>query len=354
MFTYFQRLPMELRDAIWKLALPEDEPEVCIAHPGMLKKGWKYPRKLFIVYTAYPVLMHICKESRAFTQNFNLSGVRFTTHEGTTARVPIRFFRPDFDTLFVTRASLHDNHDSHLVIDCLAHEPGLDSMIWEVRHLAVATREFPGIITDAIFDVLRELQTITQVFVNSSNDDFNGWTKEGFEAPKRRCKLRNLIHTPAWQREINGWREDDDFLEHVEWYMERFRKELDIHGRRSFREEYLRGPQDYEESAWDPALKEFTGLKLYAKLFVEYEAGNWTEECCNRKLPADTLLAPRQEDWHLQEPENEAGDCDEEVDKEEMEDEGYPDDLVVGQTYDCDWDFDEAIRDVYAQSIDLL
>ncbi|KAI8228709.1 hypothetical protein K4K57_007670 [Colletotrichum sp. SAR 10_99] len=353
MFTHFQRLPTELRDAIWKFALPEDEPEVCIAHPGMLKKSWQYPRKLFIVYTAYPALMHICQESRAFAQNLQLSGVRFTTHQGTTARVPFRFFQPDFDTLFCTRANLQDNHDSNLVIDCLAHEPGLDSMFWEVCHLAVATREFPGIITDTIFDVLRELETITQVFVSSSTDDFNGWTKEAFEAPKRRCKLRNLIHTPAWKREITGWREGDDFLEHVEWYMERFRKELDIHGRRSFREEYPRGPHEYEENAWDPALKEFTGLKLYAKIFVEYEAGNWTEECCNRKLPADALLAPRQEDWHLQEPENETGDCDEEF--EDLE--ANPDDfvqVVPGPTYDSAWDFDEAIRDVYDQSVDLL
>ncbi|KAK1978502.1 hypothetical protein LZ30DRAFT_598993, partial [Colletotrichum cereale] len=68
-FHLFGELPPEIRALIWLLALPEDEPEVCIVQPAC-----NTPQSL-IVYTAFPVLMHVCHESRQFVQNPRLSGI---------------------------------------------------------------------------------------------------------------------------------------------------------------------------------------------------------------------------------------------------------------------------------------
>ncbi|KAK2000113.1 hypothetical protein LX36DRAFT_668941 [Colletotrichum falcatum] len=51
-FHLFGVFPPEVRELIWRLALPEDEPEVCIVQPAC-----DTPQSL-IVYTAFPVLMH--------------------------------------------------------------------------------------------------------------------------------------------------------------------------------------------------------------------------------------------------------------------------------------------------------
>lgn len=45
----------------------------------------------------------------SFHTKLRLGDVRFTTHQGATARPLIRYLRPGFDTLFCTRANLYYN-----------------------------------------------------------------------------------------------------------------------------------------------------------------------------------------------------------------------------------------------------
>ncbi|KAI1084316.1 hypothetical protein F5B20DRAFT_290931 [Whalleya microplaca] len=91
--SFFSSVPTELRQIIWEFALPEDVSEVCHA-PKHLKSD-RIP-KLF-AYTAYPVLMHVCRESREFA----MLKISFIHSEVAACLVPIREFCPDLDVFYI-------------------------------------------------------------------------------------------------------------------------------------------------------------------------------------------------------------------------------------------------------------
>ncbi|KAI0008740.1 hypothetical protein F4779DRAFT_618266 [Xylariaceae sp. FL0662B] len=120
---FFERLPPELRNMIWKLALPDDVPEVCLPEqPIQVGIG----TGALFVNTAYPMLMHLCSESRKFA----MSEARFVYSRDTDCRIAIRDFRPDFDVLQITAGTGHlpkgddgvapETSVAHLALD--AHE----------------------------------------------------------------------------------------------------------------------------------------------------------------------------------------------------------------------------------------
>ncbi|WYZ46298.1 hypothetical protein EsH8_IX_000523 [Colletotrichum jinshuiense] len=179
-FHLFGDLPPEIRAAIWKLSLPEDEPEVCIA------QSTSDTSQCMVVYTAYPVLMHVCRESRHFVQHFNLSGIRFTTPETTCVQVrcpvPFRSFRPDLDTLFCQNrgpAAVEDLSDN-------ISEPILD----ETLHLAITgEKEYLDLVAWVITFYFPKLETLSVVVDDPSRQCcFDTY----FEAPTKRCKLRRI------------------------------------------------------------------------------------------------------------------------------------------------------------------
>lgn len=100
----FGNLPIEIQYKIWSLAVPDDEAEVCVADGpyGDYYVG-RPPNGYLCVYTAYPVPMHICRESRIFAKNTALSGARFRKSDRAGFAVPYRAFRPDLDTLKLGR-----------------------------------------------------------------------------------------------------------------------------------------------------------------------------------------------------------------------------------------------------------
>lgn len=93
------RVPREVKEAIWKSALPDDEPEVCIMWP-LRFQGLSQTTQTLPVDTAFPVLMHVCREWRAFVLS-PLSGVAFRRSRLAGCGVPYRPYRPDLDAFFV-------------------------------------------------------------------------------------------------------------------------------------------------------------------------------------------------------------------------------------------------------------
>ena len=73
--TLFNNLPFELRHLVWQLSLPDDEPEVLILRETNLEKNEDGIPQLMPVDTAFPALIHVCRESRSFVVQH--SGIRF-------------------------------------------------------------------------------------------------------------------------------------------------------------------------------------------------------------------------------------------------------------------------------------
>lgn len=93
------QLPCELRNMIWHEAMPYEISETCIllqasSSTAQQKLSSCYP---CTVDTAFPVLMHICHETREFASK------RLQFRYSTAARtmVPFRTFRPELDVLYV-------------------------------------------------------------------------------------------------------------------------------------------------------------------------------------------------------------------------------------------------------------
>lgn len=115
-FARFLLLPKEIRDMVCKRTLPthdEVEPEICFLDRGnseyvRSEGNGREARLKLTVYTAFPVLMHVCLESRALVQNSVISGIQFRPGPiGYNLQVPFRQFRPEIDTLYcISRPSL--------------------------------------------------------------------------------------------------------------------------------------------------------------------------------------------------------------------------------------------------------
>ena len=95
-FPRFMQLPKELRDAVWRYAMPEDVPEILFYDgPGSLEDDEEDP---VMVNTGYPALMHVCSESRAVARRETY----FDYSRNAEAEIPMRTFRPDLDMQYLT------------------------------------------------------------------------------------------------------------------------------------------------------------------------------------------------------------------------------------------------------------
>ncbi|KAK6214394.1 hypothetical protein LQW54_004443 [Pestalotiopsis sp. IQ-011] len=141
----FMQLPCELRAMIWDDSMPEDVSEVCILPPEGEETGRHIepddeeddddddemccPGQSFTVDTAFPVLMHICHESRAHALRH--ARLRFSPAAG--VGVPFRAFRPDLDVLYIPPGR------SQAVAASQEHHPGGKAKLFgRVRHVALA------------------------------------------------------------------------------------------------------------------------------------------------------------------------------------------------------------------------
>ncbi|KAJ3474030.1 hypothetical protein NLG97_g10024 [Lecanicillium saksenae] len=114
-FALFSQLPTEIRFKIWLEAIPDDEPEVCLTWPGDLPAHVveedplsELPVLLLTVDMGFPAIMHVCRESRALTQDSILSGLRFRPSRLARCLTPFRCFNPDLDFLPRAHEALQD------------------------------------------------------------------------------------------------------------------------------------------------------------------------------------------------------------------------------------------------------
>ncbi|KAK8031928.1 hypothetical protein PG990_001662 [Apiospora arundinis] len=94
-FPSFMNLPKELRDEIWQYAMPEgDVPELLFYGGPEDDEADGGPP--IMVNTGYPVLMHVCAESRALAQR----ATYFQYSRNADMKIPMRRFRPDLDVQY--------------------------------------------------------------------------------------------------------------------------------------------------------------------------------------------------------------------------------------------------------------
>lgn len=182
-FTLFGVLPSELRHLVWGLSVPDDEPEVCIHQYEDLRLHCAGEHlEPIVVETAFPALMHVCRESRAFVLRHSQVCFHFSEEAG--CYVPARPFRPGLDTMFL------DRYAQGVLWSSLSTGVS-DGWLSQLRHIAMPStttlgrdeaaainRHFPG------------LRSISLVFPYS----FEGiWVNTAFwELQGRRYKLRPI------------------------------------------------------------------------------------------------------------------------------------------------------------------
>ncbi|KAI0388049.1 hypothetical protein F5Y04DRAFT_16731 [Hypomontagnella monticulosa] len=266
-FTKFVELPIELRYIIWELNLPDDIPEVCIPWPlEEVPSRWepgdgasgrnKYLQPL-LVDTAFPTLMHVCRESREAAQ----SHTRFRYSPIANCFVPFRAFRPELDILYVTlcrpptdinvvpRWGMYPESARHLALDLHTIKDG--SFLW-------------------ILIGNRDVQTVSCV-LPASKAILD--TAARFRPPVRRCRLRrveqpsdgsqsHIIYVDrGFDRRMTGMAR---YLEEVRDYVgAEFAEILEI---AAMPEEYLR--------RWNAPECRFD-VEFLAQTFEEYRGGKW-------------------------------------------------------------------------------
>ncbi|KAK4097158.1 hypothetical protein N658DRAFT_489421 [Parathielavia hyrcaniae] len=325
MTVSFTNLPLEIKQQIWQLALHAAvaEPEVCIVWP-IHQIDYDQVSHPLLVDTAFPVLMHVCREWRDFVITFSSSTrspVRFRFSRQAGCRVPYRAFRGDTDVLF---ASMY-NFEKAVQYHALDLEPGVGRQTLEtVRHLAVDWvwwNKAASWLPELVFRACRDLEKVSVVFPSSRRAVW-----KAFQAPARRCKLRPVegaddlstvaesSRTPgkvvSVQSQVDYGQDSAEDEAVFSW-----QNELDLH------ELELGEPPGayfaaYTGSAWDKE-REKLCLEYEAAAFVQFKRSEdgsetWVEACEDRLFEEDAdgvrqeppILTPEQptrnpEEWRV-------------------------------------------------------
>ncbi|KXX82581.1 Sodium/hydrogen exchanger 2 [Madurella mycetomatis] len=163
--------------------MPDDEPEVCIPqYEGLRLRHTGEPLEPMVVETAFPVLMHVCRESRAFVLHHSQVCFHFSEEAG--CYVPARPFRPELDTVFL------DQNAQGVLWNSLSAGVS-DGWLSQLRHIAMPSTTTLGRgDAAAINRHFRGLWSISLVFPYS----WKGvWVNTAFwELQQRRYKLRRI------------------------------------------------------------------------------------------------------------------------------------------------------------------
>ncbi|KAJ4304312.1 hypothetical protein N0V88_001925 [Collariella sp. IMI 366227] len=235
----FTGFPFELRHLIWGFALPDDdEPEVLILEAvHVLERQEDGGTEPMVVDTAFPALMHVCRESRNFVvNNAGRFGIQFrdcpvdAAAASYTISVPCRPFRPELDTIYW----------NHAMTELMRHG-GDDAWLSVLRHLALASPSPPVWLRNDmphyILTSCPELRSLSVVVTGSSDDSP---VREAVALPPkgRRCKLRPITPGRAQAMMVvcdvreNGRNQREYYS--MDDYMAVFRKALDNLGYGSF------------------------------------------------------------------------------------------------------------------------
>jgi len=289
----FSGLPLELKQEIWQLALSAAaaEPEVCLLWPVYQTDFDQIPIPL-VVDTAFPVLMHVCREWRSHVLSWSRrpsfeSPVRFRFSRQAGCQVPYRLFRGSTDALYASFTNF---------------DKAFQAMYWEsgtidrqtlasVRHLAVEWVVWTRVeywLPELVFWSFPDLKKVSVVFPSSRRAIWHH-----FQAPAKRCKLRrvegpegivaerNPGEMVSIQGQVDYGRDLADELAPVTW-----QNELDLYEMGMGEP----GGKWFVGSAWDKEQEKFC-LQYEAAAFVQYkrteDSEAWVEACEDRLLVQD-------------------------------------------------------------------
>ena len=294
-FPLFSCFPVEIQLAVWAFAafaaVLDPQPEVCLVWPLHMEPYATPPDQPvlpFVVDTAWPAVVHVCRAAREAV--LNKSGavqLRYSSLAGFA--VPYRHFIPAIDTLYW-------GHFQAGAMRIFFARPENASLAQDLRHLSV---ELTGWYQLGLAELIRgkavDLRTLSIVFPATINVP---GSFQSFLPPARRCKLRNMSDKALDEITMArvpflrlGEREPMPLRK----YLDKQRGNLDSHVLRF----YDHGP---DGTAWSTRDKCFSGLEITAQTFVEYRGivaeGNqeqWVETCQDRLVarPDDDTTAPR-------------------------------------------------------------
>ncbi|KAK3295574.1 uncharacterized protein B0H64DRAFT_395670 [Chaetomium fimeti] len=262
-FTVFNALPFEIRQLIWHLALPDDEPEVLVLQPAHIDRpGQDAPLEPKTVDTAFPTLMHTCHESREYVRNH--SGIRFRSPHEAGCEVPFRPFRPDLDTVFWDEERHNHLWGPHYAADHV-------SWLSQIRHLAIpSANTYVGQhMTTCINSHCPMLQSLSVVFADSTNYNRLG---RRFVEPGRRRKLRHieLDHAKRMKFVFDPWHSDLHHQITLYEFLRIFCDQLNEHGGDT-------GEPPKDCGGWRIQRESPGRCLLITQTFVQWRRGEWVE-----------------------------------------------------------------------------
>ncbi|KAF9885247.1 hypothetical protein FE257_000607 [Aspergillus nanangensis] len=286
-----QSLPFEIRSMIWGYSLPQDVPEVCIGWPTYLK-GDQQLQEPYLVDTAFPVLMHICRETRQFVLSpppkSSHFAPRFRFSKEAGCKVPYRHFRPELDKFYITNGQ----YDHMFQIYEFNHE-----IMHQCVHLAIEMAIWSASsywFNDFVFKHMQNIKTISIVFPSSDSDRYT-FDNNVFQPPTRRCRLveikqpKKVMGTALMPSSSTRGRLSPghpSFQDWVEFRWQGAAEQADITWVHIYREGIYHG------SAWDRESQSFVGVIRAAFTFRQFKRGNqgeetWDEVCRDRLHPQD-------------------------------------------------------------------
>ena len=219
------------------------------------------------VDTAFPALIHVCREPRSFLVQH--SGIRFRFSPEAGCEVPFPYFRPELDTM-VWSADIQQS------VRTPVYSGAHDSWLPRLQHLAMpSATAFSGEdLAYCILEDCHDLGSLSVVFPDSSDDN---WVRAKFIEPKRRCKFRRIqpddarvmtVVNDAW-----GGRDPEDRIT-LGAFLATFHEQLDRYGQL-----YIYLQVHYAGRSWSTLLDSFAPLDRFASTFVECRRGEWVEVC---------------------------------------------------------------------------
>lgn len=269
-------IPLEIKLQIWKYALPDHVPEVCILWPLMLmwEEEERGPWLPLLVDTAFPVLMHVCREMRHFVLSQE-SQVDFRESSSAGCAVPYRRYRPELDTLYLGKYN-------HGWLTWAIHNGIVDaSLLSEARNVAIELsvpfmsgghNDLPNF----VFEYTKSMRGLSIVVCEVSEEAVE--VSGSFQAPFRRCKLENLTLEVEQKVKIM-----DYYMDQVDF--------VGIWAR--VKEEMVDSDSEQYGQVGGALVRKGAGdgpdeiIELHGAVFSEYSAGGWVQICGQRQLGHD-------------------------------------------------------------------
>lgn len=272
---------------IWGYSFPEDEPEVCIGWPTYIW-GYQKLQEPYLVDTAFPVLMHICRETRQFVLSppaqYAHLAPRFRFSKEADCKVPYRHFRPEFDTIYFTNWQ----YDQLLRLYEFNHEILRQSVHLAVEMVLWSSSGFW--FAEFVFKHMQNIKTISVVLPSSDSDRHN-FDNDVFQPPTRRCRLvelkqpEEMTGTALMPASTRG--RLSPAVASVQAWID-FRWEVIVE--RAFVDWANAEEELYHGDAWDRQSESFVGVTHAPFVFGQFKRNDkgedtWDEVCRDRIHP---------------------------------------------------------------------